>query len=474
MTEKVLQFDANVVPQEQYWDCGPASAQVVLNASGVIASESALTAQIGTNVNGTDDISWVLRALRPALPDAGYVVTYLPDDPPTAVQKAHLWADIVRSVDSGYGVVMNWEAPPSNYPVGVKGSQSPSYSGGTVFHYVACMGYDVENSAVYIADPGFRPFEYWISFDQCASLIPPKGYAAAHPAAAPITDADRAQILSGVMGGRLSAPRYQQLLPDYSAQLSDCDCATVDRIAMNAAQLGEESGGLYYTEEIASGAEYEGRADLGNTQPGDGVRFKGRSWIQITGRDNYTRLSQWAFSKGLVPTATFFVDNPAELASDQYAGLGAAWYWVVARPDINALADAHDIVAVTQRINGGQNGIDDRTARYNNALSMGDQLLQLISPTTEGDGILMALSDDEQHEVLDGIRWLREQFDVSRPDWDADADLGTDSQGRPNNLRTAVAGTRRDVTEVKQKLADPKAAVVSVLSVNDLTQKAGS
>lgn len=189
---------------------------------------------------------------------------------------------------------------------------------------------------------------------------------------------DVADVLSRAMGGRLSLDRYRRLLPAVSASLTACECTTVNRIAMWCAQIGHESGGLYYTEEIASGAAYEGRTDLGNTQPGDGVRFKGRSWIQITGRSNYTQLSKWANSKGLVPSATYFVDNPAALASDDYAGLGAAWYWVVARPDINALADRRDLDAVTRRINGGTNGIGDRLDRYNRALSLGEQLLTLI------------------------------------------------------------------------------------------------
>jgi predicted chitinase len=202
-----------------------------------------------------------------------------------------------------------------------------------------------------------------------------------------------AGILSRAMGGRLSLDRYAQFLPAVAEGLRASQCTTADRIAMWSAQIGHESGGLFYTEEIASGAAYEGRADLGNTQPGDGVRFKGRSWIQVTGRHNYSDLSIWAHNNYLVPTATYFVDNPAELASDQYAGLGPAWYWTVARPDINALCDKRDLVTVTQRINGGQNGIDDRRTRYNNALAMGDELLALLTPELDEWDALMASTD---------------------------------------------------------------------------------
>lgn len=213
---------------------------------------------------------------------------------------------------------------------------------------------------------------------------------------------DAAQILSQAMGGRLPLDRYRELLPAVSEALRACECTSVLRIAMWLAQIGHESGGLYYTEEIASGAAYEGRADLGNTQPGDGVRFKGRSWIQITGRLNYTRLSQWAFDKGLVGHSDYFVQEPYKLAQDEYAGLGAAWYWVVARPDTNQAADRRDLDRVTRYINGGISGIEDRRARYSRALSMGDQLLTLIS--APGGDFMPALSDDEQRELLDLAR----------------------------------------------------------------------
>jgi hypothetical protein len=185
MTEHVLPYDRNVVPQETGYWCGPAATQVVLNSRSVFVSESDLARQIGTTTAGTDYVGLIERALDQRAPDGQYTSVYIESDPPTAAQKDRLWADLVRSINAGYGVVMNWVAPPSNYPRGVKGSSSPAYRGGTVFHYVACMGYDDAPGAraVWIADSGFQPQGYWISFDQCASLIPPKGYCFAAAAA---------------------------------------------------------------------------------------------------------------------------------------------------------------------------------------------------------------------------------------------------------------------------------------------------
>lgn len=189
----------------------------------------------------------------------------------------------------------------------------------------------------------------------------------------------RAMAPTGVGTDRLGA-----LLPAVSQCLQDCGCTTVDRIAMWCAQIGHESAGLRYMEEIASGAAYEGRTDLGNYYEGDGVRFKGRGPIQVTGRRNYTVLSRWAFDKGLVPSPTFFVDQPAQLASDRYGFVGVTWYWTTQRP-MNDAADARDIVRATQYVNGGQTGIDDRRWRYQHALDMGDQLLTLTAPAEPVD-----------------------------------------------------------------------------------------
>lgn len=198
---------------------------------------------------------------------------------------------------------------------------------------------------------------------------------------------DPAVVLSQAAG--VSAAKAQQILPAVADGLKASECTNVNRIAMWLAQVGHESAGFNATEEYASGAAYEGRcSDLGNCSPGDGVRYKGRTWIQITGKHNYGEFSRWANANGVVPTPDFFVRNPTQLAELRYAGVGAAWYWTVARPSINSLCDAGDIVAVTRLINGGTNGLDvpgGRRDRYNQALRLGAQLLTLITQTQPAD-----------------------------------------------------------------------------------------
>lgn len=181
-----------------------------------------------------------------------------------------------------------------------------------------------------------------------------------------------ASELCEAMDGRLSLARYAQLVGPVTDALQRSEATTPDRMAMWLAQIGHESGGLRYMEEQADGSQYEGRTDLGNTEPGDGQRFKGRGPIQITGRNNYTQFSLWAHDQGLTPTATWFVDRPEELASDRYGFYAAAWYWTVARPQINSLTDAGDLTGVTKAINGGLHGIEDRRKFWtkNKALSL--------------------------------------------------------------------------------------------------------
>ena len=143
------------------------------------------------------------------------------------------------------------------------------------------------------------------------------------------------------------------------------------------AQVGHESGSLFFTEELASGAAYEGRKSLGNTQPGDGIRFKGRGLIQITGRSNYKAVGD--------SLKVDFIKNPSLLggknvnkcSADQLknAAMSAGWFWN--SRNLNAIADKIDITKpidsgtnldnftlITRKINGGKNGLPDRLNRY--------------------------------------------------------------------------------------------------------------
>lgn len=129
---------------------------------------------------------------------------------------------------------------------------------------------------------------------------------------------------------------------------------TTQRQAAFLAQLAHESGSLRYVEELASGEAYEGRKDLGNTQPGDGVRFKGRGLIQITGRANYEALG--------IALNYDFIKDPEGLEKPGAASLSAGWFWN--KTNLNPLADLGDFKKITKRINGGYNGLKDRAERW--------------------------------------------------------------------------------------------------------------
>ena len=182
-----------------------------------------------------------------------------------------------------------------------------------------------------------------------------------------------AQTLREVMGSTLPDGGYTRLIDGYNNAMRAAEITNVQRAAMFAAQLGHESVGLKYMREIATGAEYEGRADLGNTRPGDGVRYAGRGPIQLTGRSNYRAFTRWAQANG--HTTLDFEAQPELLEEPQWGFLAAAYYWTAARPQINRLADAGDLEGVTRAINGGLNGLTDRRARYQKALTYGTRLL---------------------------------------------------------------------------------------------------
>ncbi|MDA3645012.1 C39 family peptidase [Saccharopolyspora indica] len=167
--EHVLEVDYQV-QETGYW-CGPAATRIALSARGIYRSQAELAAELGTHTGGTDWIGQVTRVL------GGYAGWYetkeMPDDPPTQAQKDLLWNDIVVDIDNGYPIVANIVAPPGNQPPGYPPDQ-------TIYHYFTVIGYNDVDRTVLIADPAsFGGNQiYWLTFDQLASLIPPKGYSA--------------------------------------------------------------------------------------------------------------------------------------------------------------------------------------------------------------------------------------------------------------------------------------------------------
>lgn len=137
------------------------------------------------------------------------------------------------------------------------------------------------------------------------------------------------------------------------------------RLAQFLAQELHESGGFRYDKEIASGAAYEGRKDLGNVKKGDGKKFKGRGPEQLTGRSNYARFTKWV--RTFIPDAPDFTEQPELINTDPYEGLTAIWFWSVGNStgkSLNVYADKNDIEMITRKVNGGLNGYDDRLDYY--------------------------------------------------------------------------------------------------------------
>ena len=164
---------------------------------------------------------------------------------------------------------------------------------------------------------------------------------------------------------KLTDARCALYLPHLNAAMQAYGVDTPRRAAAFIAQLAHESGEFRWMEEIwgptPAQRRYEPPSDLakrlGNTQPGDGLRFKGRGPIQITGRFNYRKYGELL---GLDLTA-----EPARAATPAIAFATAGLYWQ--RNGLNELADTGQFIAITKRINGGVNGLEDRQRYHERA-----------------------------------------------------------------------------------------------------------
>jgi predicted chitinase len=193
------------------------------------------------------------------------------------------------------------------------------------------------------------------------------------------------------------------------AAMREAHITTQPRARQFLAQVLHESGRLRFFQEIASGAAYEGRRDLGNVRPGDGRRYKGRGPIQLTGRANYR-----AAGKALgLP-----LEARPDLAARHAVGWRiAAWYWRTR--GLNALADRGDFLGITRRINGGTNGLADRQA-----------CLSAVSRVDCRPDPLWAHTGRER-------RWIRE--------YDALVRAGKGDSARAEALRDAMRAQRKRI-----------------------------
>ena len=126
------------------------------------------------------------------------------------------------------------------------------------------------------------------------------------------------------------------------------------------ATIMHETGSLRWLEELASGEAYEWRKDLGNTNKGDGRKYKGRGLIMLTGRSNYERAS-----KALMID---LLNNPEQLTTPKIATLVACWWWH--QRGLNEVADSGDFKRVTRLVNGGHTHLKEREFYYEKALEI--------------------------------------------------------------------------------------------------------
>jgi putative chitinase len=178
-----------------------------------------------------------------------------------------------------------------------------------------------------------------------------------------VADSQLAQIMPN-----LPAEKRALYLPFLNRAMNTYGINNRLRKAAFLAQIAHESGELRYLEEIWGPTEaqslYEPESELarilGNTEPGDGERFKGRGAIQITGRYNYAKYGDLL--------GVDLIANPTIATTPQIAFSTAAAFWQTS--GLNQLADVEDFGEITRIINGGLNGYEERCKYYQRAMDV--------------------------------------------------------------------------------------------------------
>ena len=188
------------------------------------------------------------------------------------------------------------------------------------------------------------------------------------------------QQLASCTGARID--RAQIFLPHLTTAMQAYEINTARRVTAFLAQIGHESGGLKFTSEIwgptPEQARYERDFDeawpppdkhhrnwkafeLGNSEPGDGERFRGHGLMQHTGRKNHCAARD-RMRRRFGARVPDFEAEPKRLAEVEWAALSAGDFWD--SRNLNELADAEDFERLTRRINGGTNGYEHRLALW--------------------------------------------------------------------------------------------------------------
>lgn len=178
------------------------------------------------------------------------------------------------------------------------------------------------------------------------------------------------QLLRALIGiARPSAKSLNEFVASFNQWAMAYEINNTKRLVHYLAQVMHESACLRYTTEIASGAAYDTGAKaiaLGNTpeKDGDGQKYKGRGYIQLTGRANYKAFSESDLCMEDV------LKNPEKVADFPLNQMASMWFWQT--KGLNTLADLDDggkvgediVRQITQKVNGGQNGIAERLLYY--------------------------------------------------------------------------------------------------------------
>jgi len=166
--------------------------------------------------------------------------------------------------------------------------------------------------------------------------------------------------LNNLCSGKISSTKLNIYVPLINKYMVEYNINNKLRISSFISNLLVESGRFNYTKEIASGIAYEGRKDLGNTIKGDGIKFKGRGLIQITGRNNYKQLTK--------DFGIDFIKFPELLEQPDNACRSACWFWF--NHNLNSISDTGNFKKVVETINGGLNEYNERLWYYNQLLKI--------------------------------------------------------------------------------------------------------